>query len=97
MLKRISPIFLFFIFLSCSGELTGVISVKGNAPHTYLAFTTETGDLYRVEGSKTNELREKFQGVKVKLKGTLIKKQEKNTVGPGVIEVTEIIEVFRNG
>ena len=96
MFKRISPIFLFFILLSCTGELTGVISVKGNAPHTYLAFTTENGDFYRVEGSMTDELRNKYQGSKVKLKGTLIKKQETNTFGPGVIEVTEIVEVFRN-
>ncbi len=78
------------------GEMKGVISVKGNEPHTYLAFTAENGDLYEIEGAMVNELREKYQGTKVKLKGKLLNKKDKSIFGPGVIEVTEITEVYKD-
>ncbi len=95
-MKNLIPFLAFIILVSCMGEMKGVISVKGNEPHTYLAFTAENGDTYQVEGSMVKELKEKYQGAKVKLNGKLIKEKDKSSFGPGIIEVTEIVEVYKN-
>ncbi|HPS85590.1 MAG TPA: hypothetical protein PLY36_02530 [Spirochaetota bacterium] len=94
-MKRIIPLLAFVVLVSCMGEMTGVISVKGNEPHTYTAFTTENGELYKVDGPLSKELREKYQGTRVKIKAKLIKKKEKPGFGPGVIEVSELVEVYK--
>jgi RecJ-like exonuclease len=93
-MKRLLLLPVFIILVSCMGEMKGVISVKGNEPHSYTAFTAENGNFYKVEGALSDELREKYQGTKIRVKGKLIK--EKSGFGPGVIEVSEVVEVYRD-
>jgi len=94
-MKKFILLLICLLMVSCMGEMKGVFSVKGNVPHTYPAFTSEDGALYRVEGSMVKELTEKYQGTKIKIKGKLIKEKDKSSFIPGIIEVTEIVEVYK--
>jgi hypothetical protein len=82
--------------VSCNDGIRGVISVKGNEPHTYTALTAENGELFKVQGPLADELRQKYQGAKVRLRGRIIEKNDKSFSGPGIIEVTEIAEVYKD-
>lgn len=80
--------FMFFVmgsFTSCSGEISGTITVKGNMPHTYLALTAEDGNIFRIRGKAAEELRNDYQGSKVTIKGKIISMPEGPM--PGEIEV----------
>ena len=93
-MKKIIPLMIFLLMASCTGEMDGTISVKGNEPHTFLAFTAPNGNMYRIEGSNVNELRSKYQGTRVRIKGKLIKETESSGFESGVIEVNEIVKVY---
>ena len=72
-------------------EMKGIISVKGNEPHIYLAFTTENGIVYIIEGPMAKDLREKYQGSKVKVKAKVVKEKDESIIRPGVIEIYKVI------
>lgn len=93
-MKRLIPPLVFLLMVSCTGEMDGIISVKGNEPHTYLAFTTDNGDVYRIEGPKVIELHDKYQGTRVRIKGKLIRKKETTSFSPGIIDLEKVVKVY---
>jgi formylmethanofuran dehydrogenase subunit C len=89
-------LFLFFIFFStatltsCSGEISGTISVKGNMPHTYLAITADDGRVFKVTGNAKDELWNNYQGSKVTIKGKIISMPQ--GFMPGEIDAESIVK-----
>jgi len=89
--------FLVFILLflmvstltSCSGEISGTISVKGNMPHTYLAITADDGRVFKITGKAREELWNNYQGSKVTIKGKIISLPQGPM--PGEIDAESIV------
>jgi uncharacterized protein (DUF2147 family) len=62
---------------SKEGEVfIGIISLKGNEPHSYLLLKTDEGKMYKITGQVSNELRKSYQKKKIKIKGELISDQQ---------------------
>jgi hypothetical protein len=78
-------------FMSCANYIQGRISIKGNAPHTYLSITTPEGKEFRIVGELEQEISKKYQGNIIKLKGKIIHEG----LGPGFpphLKVNEIVK-----
>ena len=78
------------IFSACSGEISGTVSVKGSGPGSYLALTTDDGEVFKITGEPAEELRQNHQGSKVRLKGRVV--EEARGPAPVVFEAHKIIE-----
>jgi len=56
--------------------LEGKIMIKGNEPHSFVALTTKKGEEYQLQGSLVKNLRQRYQGMVLKLSGTLMDKKK---------------------
>jgi hypothetical protein len=77
-------------FQACAGTYSGTISVKGNMPFTYLALSTNTGDM-KIVGTLKQKLWDCCQGRRVTVKGSIISAGA-GFLQPPEIEVTEIMD-----
>lgn len=71
-------------------NLTGKISVKGNAPHTYLCLTTDEQIDYKLRGAQQDYLMNQLQQRIVTLRGVVTQPQ----IGPGFPAEFEVIEII---
>jgi hypothetical protein len=71
-------------------NLTGKISVKGNAPHTYLCLTTDKHIDYKLSGAQQDYIMNQLQQRIVTLRGVVTQPQ----IGPGFPAEFEVIEVI---
>lgn len=78
------------IFTACSGEITGTISIKGSGTGSYLALTTDDAEVFKITGEPAEELRNKYQGSHVRLKGRIV--DEGGGPFPPTFEAEKIIE-----
>lgn len=87
---------LLFLLLTCgtgcSGELfqiSGRVSVAGNAPFTYVRIVDAQRHEYRLVGPQAERLRHDWQGREVLLSGRVVKP----AVGPGMPAEFEVVRI----
>lgn len=93
-----------FSLIGCNSvSVQGKVAVKGNEPFTYVALVADENVEYSIVGPLKSEIREKYQGRYLKVRGRIIRsgpsvgspsKPGPSTPGPPVeLEVLEILEV----
>lgn len=76
-------------------EIVGKVSMKGNEPFSYLAITDQITGEHRLVGDKIDEIKTKYQQLRLRVKGRVIKACS-GFGSPAEFEVIDIIEV-KNG
>ena len=84
-MKKLILLCLAFLFFSCSGEVSGLISVKGNVPNTYVSLTTDDGKTFALSGDLAGELGEKYQNRRVTIKGHKSEKKNTTSLFPEIV------------
>lgn len=79
----------FVVSCTNSMEITGVVKVKGSAPHTYLVIEdSKTNQDYQIKDAKKYHLEQK-QNKTIKVKAKVVKKSL-GAAFPAVIEILEV-------
>jgi len=74
-----------------TANFRGVISVKGSEPRTWVALTLENGTELRLEGYLVPELRERYQGKEVSIRGTI----SEASIIPGMPQTMTPIRIIK--
>ena len=83
-----------FSLLGCNSvSVQGKVAVKGNEPFTYVALVADGNVEYSIVGPLKIEIREKYQGRYLKVRGRIVRPSRPKPGPPAGLEVLEILEV----